>query len=124
MVALFIFIVVFAPVVYAMYGIRIHCYGVKNRGSLAQRKPVVYLANHSSTLDFVTCSRSLSTGTIAIAKKELLAHPLGWISWLNGTVFIDRSDRAKAIASMNSAARQLRQFGVSVFALRGGRCAD
>ena len=109
-----IFIVFFAPCVFALYGIRIEVHGKKNRGSLQQYKPVVYVANHSSTLDFLTCSRCLSMGTIAIAKKALLLHPLGWIAWIAGTVFIDRGNRQKAINSMNSVAGTLREYGISV----------
>eukprot|EP00213_Chloropicon_mariensis_P004273 CAMPEP_0197477986 /NCGR_PEP_ID=MMETSP1309-20131121/22421_1 /TAXON_ID=464262 /ORGANISM="Genus nov. species nov., Strain RCC998" /LENGTH=294 /DNA_ID=CAMNT_0043019201 /DNA_START=93 /DNA_END=977 /DNA_ORIENTATION=+ len=74
----------------------------------------LYLANHSSTLDFVTCSRVLSTGTIAVAKKALLFHPLGWVAWLNGTIFIDRSNREKAIKSMNSIGKKLTKHGLSI----------
>jgi len=109
-----IFIVAFAPSVFFMYGIRIKVLGTRHRGSLEGNRSVVYLANHSSTLDFVTCSRSLSTGTIAIAKRALLLHPLGWVAWLNGTVFIDRSNRQKAIKSMNSISGLLREYGISV----------
>jgi len=108
------FMYFFAPGVFFLYGLRIRVTGGHNRGSLAEHRPVVYLVNHSSTLDFVTCSRCLSTGTIAIAKKALLLHPIGWIAWLNGTVFIDRSNRAKAIRSMNSIAGLLRAHGISV----------
>jgi len=109
-----VFMVLFAPVVYAVYGIRLRVTGMENRGSLARREPVVYLANHSSTLDVVTCSRVTSTGTIAIVKKELLVHPIGWIAWLNGTIFIDRSSREKAIKSVNSISGLLRKHGLSV----------
>jgi len=102
------------PFISAFYGIRIEVTGKENRGSLGKFKPVVYVANHSSTLDFLTCSRCLSAGTIAIAKKALILHPLGWVAWIGGTVFIDRRNRQKAIDSMNSVAGTLREYGVSV----------
>lgn len=109
-----IFITIFGPIVSMTYGVRFHVSGTKNRGSLSERRSVIYIANHSSTLDFITCSRTLSAGTIAIAKRALLLHPLGWIAWLNGTVFIDRTNREKAIESMNAVGTLLNTEGVSV----------
>ena len=109
-----LFMLIFAPSVFSLYGVRIHAKGLEHRGSLKGRRSVIYLANHSSTLDFVTCSRVLSTGTIAVAKKALLFHPLGWVAWLNGTIFIDRSNREKAIKSMNSIGKKLTKDGLSI----------
>lgn len=54
--------------------------------------PVLYLANHQSWLDIMLLAGA--TGTAFVSKAEVAAWPLlGWLSALNRTVFIARSDR-------------------------------
>jgi len=56
------------------------------------RAPVLYLANHQSWLDIMLLAGA--TGTAFVSKAEVAAWPLlGWLSALNRTVFIARSDR-------------------------------
>ena len=107
-----VWIALFMPAVHLFFGLRLEVSGVENLGSLPDR-PVVYVGNHSSTLDFILSTRVTSMGTAAVAKRELLWQPIGWMAWMCGSMFIDRSDPQRAIASMNDLAHTIQTFGVS-----------
>lgn len=72
------------------------------------RQPVIYIANHTSYLDAMMLACALPIRPVFLAKREILLIPvLGTACWMAGCIFINRRDRAKAIASMRRAARQI-----------------
>ncbi|BDU77498.1 lysophospholipid acyltransferase family protein [Mesoterricola sediminis] len=74
-----------------------------------QRQPVVFMANHESILDPPVLMGALPIPAVYISKKELKwMVPVGWAAAMGGTIFIDRSNREKAVASIAEAARQIR----------------
>ncbi len=62
-------------------------------------RPAIYAFNHTSTLDAFTTIWLTPSGTVGVAKKEVLYYPFyGQAWWLAGHVLLDRSrtERAKA----------------------------
>ncbi len=73
------------------------------------RQPVIFMANHESALDPPVLMGSLPIPAVYLAKKELKwMVPVGWAAMMAGTIFIDRSNREKAVASIATAAREIR----------------
>lgn len=96
------------------------------RGTVPPDRTYVYMSNHQSHLDIPMLYASLPSPTIRmLAKKELFDIPL-WGRGLRAAEFIevDRGDHAKAMASIDYAARLLRD-GVSIYlAPEGTRSRD
>lgn len=73
------------------------------------------MANHQSGLDIPLLFLTLPLQIRMMAKKELFRIPIfGWALSLGGYIKIHRSDRDKAIASMDAAAERIRHEQVSV----------
>ena len=75
----------------------------------AKDQPVIFMANHESMLDPPVLMGSLPIPAVYLAKKELKwMVPVGWAAMMAGTIFIDRSNREKAVASISKAALEIR----------------
>jgi 1-acyl-sn-glycerol-3-phosphate acyltransferase len=89
-------------------------------------RPVIYMSNHQSHLDIPMLYATLPSPTIRmLAKAELFRIPL-WGRGLRGAEFIevDRSNHARAVQSIEHAARLVRE-GVSIYlAPEGTRSRD
>jgi 1-acyl-sn-glycerol-3-phosphate acyltransferase len=79
------------------------CSGCKitfvGREHVSADRPAIYAFNHTSTLDAFTTIWLTPSGTVGVAKKEVLFYPFyGQAWWLAGHVLLDRgrTDRAKA----------------------------
>ncbi|QLG73639.1 hypothetical protein HG535_0F01500 [Zygotorulaspora mrakii] len=65
-------------------------------------KPFIIVANHQSALDIFMLGRVFPKGCTVTAKKSLKYIPfLGWFMALSGTLFLERSNRAKSVAVLN-----------------------
>ena len=74
------------------------------------QQPVVYLFNHSSTLDLFVITALSLRGVRYIAKRELGYNPFFWmIAKLSGQIMINRKDPRRAIAQINKAYKHLRK---------------
>jgi 1-acyl-sn-glycerol-3-phosphate acyltransferase len=95
------------------------------RAGLDASRPCVYVANHQSQFDIPALVLTMPADFRVVAKRELLYVPVfGWVLWLAGFIFIDRSDRERAIRSLERAQRMLgRGTSVVVFA-EGTRSPD
>ena len=72
-------------------------------------QPVIFAGNHTSLLDPPLVISTLPGRPIFIAKRELARVPfLGWVIWLADFIFIDRSRRETALASLRVAAERIR----------------
>ncbi len=72
------------------------------------RQPVIFIANHASHFDPPLLISTLPSHPVFIAKRELARIPfLGWVIWLAGFIFIDRTHRGQARASLEAAARRI-----------------
>ena len=86
---------------------------VKGKQNLEDYRPAVFCFNHQSSADFFILSKLLRKDVTGVAKKELELSPMGPIFKAFGAIFIDRSNKEKAIKSMNHAAEVLKN-GISV----------
>jgi 1-acyl-sn-glycerol-3-phosphate acyltransferase len=74
------------------------------------RQNAVYIANHSSSLDPLLLACNLPNHPLFLAKREMIFVPvLGPVTWMWGSIFIDRGNRQKAIRSMDRAAVRIRR---------------
>ncbi|WP_338865911.1 lysophospholipid acyltransferase family protein [Myxococcus stipitatus] len=78
-------------------------------------RPTIYVGNHQSTIDIPAHFMAVPVPFRYVAKEQLKWVPLiGWYLALGGHVFINRSNRTKAIASLDAAAKKIRG-GTSIF---------
>lgn len=88
-------------------------------------KPHIFVMNHQSMLDIPCAFAFIPANLRFVAKHTLKYVPfLGWYMWLTKMVFVNRSDRSQALASLASAGEQIRS-GASILAYpEGTRSAD
>ena len=86
---------------------------IKGKHNLEDFRPAVFCFNHQSSADFFIIMKLLRKDFTGIAKKELEMTPIGPIFKALGAVFIDRSNKAKAIEAMKPAVEALKN-GISV----------
>ncbi len=98
---------------------------VAPRARTAVGSPCVYVTNHQSHFDVLALIRALPGQYRIVAKKELFSIPVfGWALWLAGFIRIDRSNREKAIGSLDLAARKIHSGTSVVVFAEGTRSPD
>lgn len=86
-------------------GIRVVVEGLEN---VDPRRPQVFMSNHQSVFDIGAIVTTVPVDFRFVAKRELTRIPFfGWALALGGHVIVDRGNRARAIASLDRAARQI-----------------
>ena len=104
-------------VIMAVVGIRLK---VNGKERIPKEGGKIFVANHESHFDIPVLFASIPEPVYFIAKKELKKVPfMGWYMALLGMIFIDRSNREKAMVSMK-AAGQLIKKGQSVISFPEG----
>lgn len=84
--------------------------------ALACRGSRVFTFNHASTLDVFIITAILTPGGTAVVKRSILYIPfIGWSAYLVGLVLLDRSNRERAMASLEKAGKRIRDEQLSVF---------
>jgi 1-acyl-sn-glycerol-3-phosphate acyltransferase len=87
-------------------------------------QPTIYVSNHQSTLDIPVHFVTVPVNFRYVAKHQLSFVPLiGWYLALAGHIFVNRSNRTKAIGSLDAAAAKIRN-GTSVFLYPEGTRSD
>ncbi|UAM96552.1 HAD-IB family hydrolase [Polaribacter litorisediminis] len=86
---------------------------IKGKHNLKDHRPAVFCFNHQSSADFFIILKLLRKDVTGIAKKELEMTPFGPVFKAMGAIFIDRSNKNKALASMKNATEILKN-GTSV----------
>ena len=86
---------------------------VKGKQNLTDFRPAVFCFNHQSAADFFIIIKLLQNDFTGVAKKELERTPIGPIFKALGAIYIDRSNKAKAIEAMKPAVEALKN-GISV----------
>ena len=72
-------------------------------------QPVIFMSNHESQLDPPLLVGAIPVPAVYIAKKEVKLIPfVGWAAMCAGVIFIDRSQREKAVRSLHEAALKIR----------------
>jgi len=92
-------------------GVKLNIEGLEK---IDKSKSYIFIGNHQSHFDVLSVFSAIPMTVRFMAKKELFKIPaFGWALYASGTIRIDRSNREKAISSMNSALDRIRK-GVSV----------
>lgn len=100
------------------------CLLVTGKQYLQAGQSYIVVANHSSHYDGPSLAQGLGIQFRWIAKKELLKIPLfGNCLHASGNIFIDRSNREKAIESINVGVKKIPR-GVSVMCFAEGTRSD
>lgn len=74
-----------------------------------ERQPVVFMSNHESHFDPPFLLSAIPIPAVYLAKKEVRWMPfVGWAVWAAGMIFVDRSNRERAIRSLKEAALRVR----------------
>ncbi|KAK1305393.1 hypothetical protein QJS10_CPB11g01322 [Acorus calamus] len=88
---------------------------IKIEGLEFSNTKAIYVCNHASPLDIFLVMWLTPTGTVGIAKKEIIWYPLfGQLYVLANHLRIDRSKPSAAIESMKEAARALVENNLSL----------
>ncbi|SES98867.1 1-acylglycerol-3-phosphate O-acyltransferase [Thalassotalea agarivorans] len=78
--------------------------------------PFVFIANHQNSYDIFTVANSVLPGTVSIGKKSLKWIPFfGQMYWLSGNILIDRKNTDKAMGTITTAAKKIRENKLSVW---------
>ncbi|OVA10549.1 Phospholipid/glycerol acyltransferase [Macleaya cordata] len=88
---------------------------IKIEGTEFSNKRAIYISNHASPLDFFLVMWLIPTGTVGIAKKEIIWYPLiGQLYVLANHLRIDRSNPSSAIQSIKETARAIVKNNLSL----------
>jgi len=110
---------VFAPVLMKIAGIDISVNGKEN---VPADKTVIFVSNHFSHLDIGCLCYSLPKNLHFIGKKELIWTPVvGWYMWVAGHIFVDRTNKKKALKSITKAAKKISEGKSVVLFAEGTR---
>jgi putative phosphoserine phosphatase/1-acylglycerol-3-phosphate O-acyltransferase len=103
----------------SLAGIDLRVVGEKH---LWSHRPAVFIFNHQSALDAVLMIKLLRRDLTGVGKKEIQRNPIfGPLFGAAGVVFIDRTDRDKAIEALKPAVDALREGRSLVIAPEGTR---
>ena len=100
---------IWSPLILWFAGARLTVTG-KGHAQSPDGLPAIVVSNHTSFLDIPIICRSVPLNLHFTAKSQVKRMPLfGLYMMATGMIFIDRSNRAKAIQSINKAATLIQQ---------------
>jgi 1-acyl-sn-glycerol-3-phosphate acyltransferase len=109
---------VWSPVILFLGGVKI-----EKRGNIDFKniqEPCIVVANHASVMDIPILFNTVPFNLYFVAKRELWKVPfIGWYLYAMDMIFIDRSNREKAMQSMINGGRLIRE-GKSVMTFPEG----
>jgi 1-acyl-sn-glycerol-3-phosphate acyltransferase len=92
---------IWGPTICAIVGTKVQVIKI---GEIKNSNSYIYTANHQSFLDIPILFSTANRNLYFVAKKELLKMPfIGQAIWASKMIFIDRSNREKAMSSMKKA---------------------
>jgi 1-acyl-sn-glycerol-3-phosphate acyltransferase len=107
-----------APTMLWVAGTRLEVEGMEN---VDPNRPTLYASNHQSSIDIPVLFVALPVNLRFIAKEQLRWVPLiGWYLQLAGHILIDRSNRTRAIASLDRAAVEIARRKISLIVFPEG----
>lgn len=87
--------------------------------------PHIFVMNHQSMIDIPCAFASLPTNIRFVAKSQLKWVPfIGWYVWLTGMVFVDRTNRHRAVQSLQQAGKRIREGATIIAYPEGTRSSD
>lgn len=73
-------------------------------------KPHIFVMNHQSMADIPAAFMGLPANLRFVAKHTLKYAPfIGWYMWFTGMIFVNRSNRKQAVASLAKAGERIRE---------------
>ncbi|KAL7087909.1 hypothetical protein ACP275_13G097100 [Erythranthe tilingii] len=94
---------------------------IKIEGAEYSNERAIYVSNHASPIDIFLVMWLIPTGTVGIAKKEIIYYPLfGQLYVLANHLRIDRSNPTAAIRSMKEAANAVAKNNLSLIVFPEG----
>lgn len=76
----------------------------------------IFAGNHTTTLDAFTSIWLSPTGTVGVAKREIIYYPFYGLAWLlAGHLTLDRRSNSQAVRSMRKMGRFVRENRLSMF---------
>ena len=107
-----------APALLWVAGAKLEVEGAEN---VDARRPTLYASNHQSAIDIPALFVALPVDLRFVAKEQLRWVPLvGWYIQIAGHILVDRSNRARAIASLDRAAERIRRRQISLIVFPEG----
>jgi 1-acyl-sn-glycerol-3-phosphate acyltransferase len=107
-----------APTLLWVAGTRVEVEGTEH---VDPRRPTLYASNHQSSIDIPVLFVALPVNLRFIAKEQLRWVPLvGWYLQMAGHILVDRSNRARAIASLDRAAFEIARRKISLIVFPEG----
>ncbi len=88
---------------------------LRGREHVSADRPALYLGNHTSILDAFTTIWLTPSGTVGVAKREVIYYPfygLAW--WLAGHLLLDRARTETAKARLRAAGAFVKDNGLHV----------
>ncbi|MEP4532644.1 MAG: lysophospholipid acyltransferase family protein [Cyclobacteriaceae bacterium] len=83
---------------------------IRGGEKLSQAESYVFVCNHLSYLDIPALFRAIPHNLHFVAKKEIKWVPfIGWYMYATEMIFVDRSNRRKAIASLDRAGKLIKK---------------
>ncbi len=97
----------FSPGILWAFGVKLVVTGKEN---LKDDESYIFASNHLSYLDIPVLFQAIPHNLHFVAKKEVKMIPfIGWYMFATGMIFVDRSNRVKAIASMERAGQLIKK---------------
>lgn len=98
---------------------------VEGREGVDFRKPHIFVVNHQSTIDIPALFVALPVHFRWVAKSQLKWVPfIGWYLAAAGHIFVNRSNRQRAIQSLGEAAKKIRGGTSIIIFPEGTRSPD
>lgn len=86
-----------------------------------QNRPAIIISNHQDNIDVFIMGACYPQRTVTVGKDILKWIPFfGQFYWLSGNILINRSNKRKALQSMNLAAKNIRNKKTSVWIMPEG----
>jgi len=90
---------------------------VESRFSTAstQVKQAVYISNHQNNADLFCLTHAVTRGVVTVGKKSLIWVPFfGVLYWISGNFLINRSNREKALATIDQIVKKMQTTHLSI----------
>jgi 1-acyl-sn-glycerol-3-phosphate acyltransferase len=94
---------------------------VRNRSSMNQHLPCVFISNHQDNFDIFIGASAIPERTVSIGKRNIIYIPIfGLFYWLSGNILIDRKNKRSAFDTMDDVAKSIKGKNISVWIMPEG----
>lgn len=94
---------------------------MRNRASMDQYRPCVFISNHQDNFDIFPGAYAIPDRTVSIGKRSIIYIPFfGIFYWLSGNILINRKNKRSAFDTMDDAAKAIKSQNLSVWIMPEG----